>query len=360
MSGKLFVAVVAAAVSSASAATVGIVYKNIVEPKPIEASVSVSETAASAGPVRSAVVLNASDSFFGFFAGSAGEGDSFADSAGASDPTACRGRAGCVVVARASDRRVDILGSAATIPPVWLGGDSRDAYADRTGPAMLSAFNEPAKITIPLGRLRRKTRTLGFESQSDDGSAESGIENPSVSAHQNASGASGSGASSATSSSPGVGYPIEIELQTSPPLGAQPSVDGVSWPVGLLNAYSPIDAAPNATPGIGLPARRDVADRPPRSDDADSISDLPDRPATPEPSTWSMTIAGLATLACSTASRRGAQDHARLRRRPHGTTKVALPWPISAAGIAPGSSTENTTIGMPLSRHRAKAAVSIT
>jgi hypothetical protein len=303
LSGKLFVAVVAAAVSSASAATVGIVYRNIVEPKSNEASVSVSETAASAGLVGSAVVLNASDSFFGFFAVSADEGD--ADSAGASDPTDCRGLAGCVVVARASDRSVNILGSAASVPPVWPGGDSRDAYADRTGPAMLSGFNEPPKIMIHLERLRGKTRTLEFESQSDDGSAESGTENPSVPAHQNASGASDSGASSATSSSPDLGYPIEIELQTSPPLGAQPSVDGVSWPVGLLNAYSPIDGAPNATPGIGLSNEAPTSQtNAPLTDPATTSysnfapSDftVPIGLPTPEPSAWAMSIAGLATL----------------------------------------------------------------
>ena len=199
MSGKVFAVVVAAAVSSASAATVGVVYKQMVEQKPIEASVPMTEMAASAGPVKSAVVLNASDSLFGFLAGSMTEGDSSADSAGESDPTACRAGARCVVVARASDRRVNILGSAAAIPPFWLGGDSRDVYADRAAQGVLS-FDEPARIVVHLARRRLKTGTLGFDPQSDDGSAQTGTQEPSGSGPANLSSAFNSGASSPTTS----------------------------------------------------------------------------------------------------------------------------------------------------------------
>ena len=170
MSGKVIVAVVAAAVSSASAATVGVVYKKMVEPKPIEVSAPVSETGPSTGPVRSAVVLNASDSLFGFLADSTGEGDLTANSISQGDPTACRGRAGCVMVARASDRRVNILGSATTIPPFWLGGDSRDFYAFPVARG-LASFEEQARIIVRSTHGRPKTGTLGLEPQSDDGSA---------------------------------------------------------------------------------------------------------------------------------------------------------------------------------------------
>jgi hypothetical protein len=302
LSGKIFVAVVTAAVSSASAATVGVVYTKIVEPKHIEASASVSETA-SAGPVGSAVVLNASDSLFGFFAGSTGEGDSSADSAGESDPT-CRGKAGCVMLARASDRRVNILGSAG--PSFWLGGDSRDSYADRAMQDMLLAFN-PAKVVVHVGRRRLKTGTLGFEPQSDGGLADSGTEDPSGSGPQNTSGTFESGNWSPTSSSPGLGYPIEIEFQTSPllPFGTVTNtVDSVSWPADPLTAYSPIDTAPIPTPLIGF-----SPDQPPWQPPAPDINSVttvttppvnfttPSSPSPiPEPSTWVMMIAGLATL----------------------------------------------------------------
>ena len=150
------------------------------------------EMATSAGPVKSAVVLNASDSLFGFLAGSMTEGDLSADSAGESDPTACRAGARCVVVARASDRRVNILGSAAAIPPFWLGGDSRDVYADRAAQGVLS-FDEPARIVVHLARRRLKTGTLGFDSQSDDGSAQTGTQEPSGPGPANLSSAFNSG-----------------------------------------------------------------------------------------------------------------------------------------------------------------------
>ncbi len=320
MSGKVFAVVVAAAVSSASAATVGVVYKQMVERKPIEASAPMTEMATSAGPVRSAVVLNASDSLFGFLAGSMTEGDSPADTAGESDSTVCRAGARCVVVARASDRRVNILGSAAAIPPFWLGGDSRDVYADRAAQGVLS-FDEGARIVVHLARRRLKTGTLGFDPQSDDGSAQTGTQEPSgpgpanLSSTFNAgasspttSGASSptpSGASSPTTSGAGLGYPIEIEVQT-PPLAPEipPPVDNVSSLDNLLTALSPIDTASNPPPTFDLSSNPQPWQTPA----------TPDIPATtvptvtipyyvptsggtaPEPSTWVMTIIGFATL----------------------------------------------------------------
>ena len=312
MSGKVLAVVVAAAVSSASAATVGVVYKRMVEQKPVEASVPMTEMATSAGPVKSAVVLNASDSLFGFLAGSMTEGDSSTDAAGESDPTACRAGARCVVLARASDRRVNILGSAAAIPPFWLGGDSRDVYADRAAQGVLS-FDEPARIVVHLARRRLKTGTLEFDPQSDDGSAQTGTQEPSGSGPANlsspfnsdASSPTTSGASSPTTSGAGLGYPIEIEVQT-PPLAPEipPPVDNVSSLDNLLTALSPIDTASNPPPTFDLSSNPQPWQTPA----------TPDIPATtvptvtipyyvptsggtaPEPSTWVMTIIGFATL----------------------------------------------------------------
>ena len=312
MSGKVLAVVVAAAVSSASAATVGVVYKRMVEQKPVEASVPMTEMATSAGPVKSAVVLNASDSLFGFLAGSMTEGDLSTDAAGESDPTACRAGARCVVLARASDRRVNILGSAAAIPPFWLGGDSRDVYADRAAQGVLS-FDEPARIVVHLARRRLKTGTLEFDPQSDDGSAQTGTQEPSGSGPANlsspfnsdASSPTTSGASSPTTSGAGLGYPIEIEVQT-PPLAPEipPPVDNVSSLDNLLTALSPIDTASNPPPTFDLSSNPQPWQTPA----------TPDIPATtvptvtipyyvptsggtaPEPSTWVMTIIGFATL----------------------------------------------------------------
>ncbi|HXZ17402.1 MAG TPA: hypothetical protein VEH77_15825, partial [Roseiarcus sp.] len=73
MSGKVLVAVVAVAVSSASAATVGgFVYK-MVAPQHGAAQIGVGETASVSGPVK-AVVLNASESAGPFADSSADDG----------------------------------------------------------------------------------------------------------------------------------------------------------------------------------------------------------------------------------------------------------------------------------------------
>ncbi len=312
MSGKVIAVVVAAAVSSASAATVGVVYKKMVEPKPIEASAPMTETAASAGSVKSAVVLNASDSVFGFWAGSTTEGDSSADSAGESDPTACRAGARCAVVARASDRRVNILGSAAAIPPFWLGGDSRDVYADRAAQGVLS-FDEPARIVVHRAGRRLETETLGFDPQSDDGSAQTGTQEPSGPGPANLSSAFNSGDSSPTTSGDsapttsgaGLGYPIEIDVQT-PPLALEipPPADNVSSLDNLLTAFSPIDTAPNPPPTFDLSSNPQPWQTPAPPDSPLTTVPTVTIPyyvptnggTAPEPSTWVMTIIGFATL----------------------------------------------------------------
>ncbi len=258
MSGKIIVAVVAAAVSSASAATVGVVYKKMVEPKPIEISAPVSEAAASLGPVRSAVVLNATDSLFGFLAGSTGEGDSSADTTGGSDATACRGGARCVIVARTSDRRVNILGSAA--PSFWLGGNSRDFYANPDAEGLLW-FEERARVVAGITHRRPKTENLGLEPQSDQGSAQNGNGDPSGSNGENDSGASDLAQSSPTKSTAGLGYPIGIEVQTSLPGGLSFNDGGLSL-VNLLSALAPIDATPNPTPSVLPPTFGSCLTRP--------------------------------------------------------------------------------------------------
>lgn len=122
MSGKLVAALVAAAVSSASAATVGIVYTKLAQ-----------HTGAGhaggddASTVKSAVVIGATGSVL----------DSFANSGVDGDAPACPNRDDarrCVVVARASDIKLNILGYTVSIPPIWLGGDSEDRYANTDSP----------------------------------------------------------------------------------------------------------------------------------------------------------------------------------------------------------------------------------
>jgi hypothetical protein len=303
LSGKVIAAVVAAAVSSASAATVGVVYKKMVEPKPVEASAPVGVMVASGGPVRSAVVLNASDSLFGFLAGSTGEGDSSADSTTGEGDATCRGRDGCVLVARTSDRRVNILGSAATMP-FWLGGDSRDVYAYPAAGDFLS-FGEPERVVVHLAHRRPKTGTLGLEPQSDQGSAQNGNGDPSGSGGESPSSVSELSQSSPTRSSAGLGYPIDIGGLPAPS-GISSFKEGSSSPVDLLPALLPIgmtsDPAPSFDPLPDQPLWQisDPVYSPPTTDSTPvpPIDLLPSGGglSTPEPSTWIMMIAGVATL----------------------------------------------------------------
>jgi hypothetical protein len=301
LSGKVIAAVVAAAVSSASAATVGVVYKKMVEPKPVEASAPVGVTVAS-GPVRSAVVLNASDSLFGFLASSTGEGDSSADSTTGEGDATCRGRDGCVLVARTSDRRVNILGSAATMP-FWLGGDSRDVYAYPAAGDFLS-FGEPERVVVRLAHRRLKIGTLGLEPQTDQGLAQNGNGEPSGSGGETASSVSDLSQSSPTRSTAGLGYPIDIG-GLSAPSGVASFKDGSSSPVDLLPALPPIDMTSNPAPSsdpLPDPPLWQISDpvyNPPTPDSTPVPIDLfPSGGglSTPEPSTWIMMIAGVATL----------------------------------------------------------------
>ena len=143
MSGKLVAALVAAAVSSASAATVGIVYTKLAPHAGTARGVDDAST------VKSAVVLNATENFL----------DSFADLGVDGDAPACPNRDDarrCVVVARAADIKLNILGYTVSIPPIWLGGDSEDRYA-----SMERSFFAPTDPLGDFGLLNR--REFGWE-----------------------------------------------------------------------------------------------------------------------------------------------------------------------------------------------------
>ena len=117
MSGKIVAALVAVGVTSGSAATVGIVYSKFATH-----NYATHGHGDDSSTVKSAVVINASEAFL----------DSTGVNGVDGDAPACPNREdakGCVVVTRASDIKLNILGYTVSIPPIWLGGDSEDQYA---------------------------------------------------------------------------------------------------------------------------------------------------------------------------------------------------------------------------------------
>ncbi len=57
----------------------------------------------------------------------------------------------CVVVGRASDVHVKILGYTLTLPAMWLGGDSQDTASNQDGQSPFQ-FNDCPEIVVHVGR----------------------------------------------------------------------------------------------------------------------------------------------------------------------------------------------------------------
>ena len=281
MSGRLLVAALLAA-SSASAATVGVVYTRIVAPHHVEASAVTDPEASSSGTVKSAVVLDAAESVF----------EPFADSTAESDTPVCPSKAeqgGCVLVSRASDIRLTILGYTVTIPPLWLGGDSEDQYSGANA-GVLWLTGDPWIFEAPV--LSGRRLVLGAK---DDSTAQSdgGNENTNGTSNLNQS---GSQSSFATGGGDG-----GFELSTPWPEGPASPVlladsGGGGGKTGFFpSPFFPLDetsppATSNGEPGPQPGASPPVDFSPPQ------FSNTPNQTAVPEPSTWLMMAAGLATL----------------------------------------------------------------
>jgi len=140
------IALVALAVSSGSAATVGAVYTTIAQQEHRVVGVAGGGSVAGQGSVISAVVLNASDAFSARDLDAAGSPDS-------SDV--------------GSQRRLSILGTAQAIPPIWLGADSEDRYSALNGnPSTLPLpdMSSPFELVV-LGRDRETQNGSGNQSQ---------------------------------------------------------------------------------------------------------------------------------------------------------------------------------------------------
>jgi hypothetical protein len=165
LNGKILVAAVLS-VSTASAATVGVLYTRVVSPRHVEARGASGEAPTVA--VTSAVVLSAQE---GFFEGLAESGD-------APVCPSQTAQTGCVMISPASSIRLDILGYTVTIPPVWLGGDSEDVLAQQS-PVPWLEDGDPFSESWGVGGRRREVAPApdggnsatnsGFEIQSLSG-----------------------------------------------------------------------------------------------------------------------------------------------------------------------------------------------
>jgi hypothetical protein len=191
--------------------------------------------------VRSAVVLNASETVL----------DSFAESGVDGDAPACPNRDDarrCIVVARASDIKLNILGYTVSIPPIWLGGDSEDR-----------SFFAPFDPLGEFGLVKR--RGLSWEySELNKHDPNSGGQSSTDSQNQ----------TTTFSSTPAPPPPILNDLTPS----------GSDAPLSFAPLDNVFDTAPPPTSDLPLPGSLDPSTP----------------PTVPEPSTWLMMLLGAGFL----------------------------------------------------------------
>ena len=279
MSGKYIVAALLA-VSTTSAATVGVVYTGVVPPRHGEAPAASAEAASPIGAVKSAVVLNAQTGSF----------DRFADSA---EGPVCPGQAAatsCVMVSGASSIRLNILGYTVTFPPVWLGGDSEDQYFAEGFPWL-----EDPSFFGPWTAVGRRRPSIGsVAAGTDDGDPTAGSQSQDQSGSQS--------------------FSTRLDVVFGPaspnlPFLSEAVGPGATLFLGAATGDSPGRSDWRFSPGALFPTPVSV-DAPGSSQpDAPELVAAQSRPAVPffsgettfggdapEPSTWLMTIAGFATL----------------------------------------------------------------
>jgi PEP-CTERM motif len=289
LTGKALIAIVALAVSSASAATVGVVYTRIVQTHHSAAALAAEGVGGSGQPpAKSAVVLNALESLSGAFADSAGDdgapacptvGDSSHCAAGLRDP----------------DVRLKILGSEPS-PPIWLGGDSEDRYSLEGDPFFWPGLDAPSPFELVV-------KLPVSPSSGQTGSQD-----------QNVSQANGA-QSSSTGSSLGV---QSNAFEISAPSAPFANILGAGFPNVTIDPSGlgsiPIDAPPAADPffgdSLGPGPTPPVPPLPATLSCCDTFG-AGGGVTTPEPSTWMMMGLGFAGLAfAGYRSRRVASPNA--------------------------------------------------
>ncbi len=321
MSGKLIIGFVAAAVSSASAATVGVVYTKIVHTHNIDAPFPVAEVPASSAQLKTAVVLNANEGYF----------DSFKDSSSSDevDAPVCSGvedSQRCVVVARASDVHLKILGYTLSLPPIWLGGDSQDADTSNADGLSEFFFNGP-EVVVHRGR-RNVRPGKGLGGPPSDSKTD-GLNGPQSQDGANTDKTSETDSSQNPSDGQGGGELIVLDVFPSPPStgmieGAlQDMLEGApsgQLPQSVLPSeprarhFNPLDALFPRDPAnqFAYPIQSPYADwQTPSTSQGTPVSEttvsmtnlsrmvtISSAPSSviPEAPTWTMTLAGFAAL----------------------------------------------------------------
>jgi PEP-CTERM motif len=290
VSGKVIVAVLLAA-SSASAATVGVVYSRFIAPHHERAAVMGGVGPAQrAAPVRTAVVLNASESLFEH------DSDGSPDGAAPVCPTAADSH-GCIMVMRPSDVRLKILGYTLTIPPLWLGGDSEDRYAatDYRNPWLgadspdLEVFVHPAHRYARAANSDATSDGVNGVQDSPQGGSENGSDNASATGDPGPASSAEDAASLA---------PI-VEL-IAPPTGVRSVTPFADYDhlikehlLDQLSSPAPTLDTPVADPSQTLANPPEFLASPTATF---NIVQLQNSPAVPEPSTWLMMTTGLAAV----------------------------------------------------------------
>jgi hypothetical protein len=283
VSGKFLVVVLLAA-SSASATTAGFVYTRLVAQRDESAATISGGSLQPAASVKTAVVLNASESLFGPVS------DGSSDSAA---PVCATESQGCITVMRPSGVRLNILGYTLTIPPLWLGGDSEDQYAatDNRG-----AWLGPPDVEVFIHPSHLHARAARIEPLSDGQNGDQGLpQSSSQSGSNNTSTTDGLQPAPSTENSDPA--PAVVEL-ISPPTDVRSGISLASPIDDYLKdrSLSPVAAPPDVTiPALSLPGSNpaDLFVSPPTTF---NIVQPMTSPAAPEPSTWLMMMAGLAAL----------------------------------------------------------------
>jgi hypothetical protein len=297
VAGKFIVALMAAAVSSASAATVGVVFTHAVHPRH-DAPAPVA--AAAAGSVKSAVVLNASESLFAPVS---------TDAAPESDASAaCSGDQHCSGAApHGSDVRLNILGATPSILPNWFGGDSEDDYAGRSNTNLWTPYATAEPIEFSHIGHRRLGRVLsGLDAVSDAGedahsapqssdsstpASSDGNNNSPDSQNQDASHTDADSTSSITTTFTIATLAVPF-VTASPSSPDSQSQDG-TWP-DFWRTFTPPQPPAIETPDVSPQLYvAPPAVTPPVTSWAPSIGSNGRSSITaPEPSTWAMMIIG--------------------------------------------------------------------
>ena len=297
MSGKVVVAFVAAAVSSASAATVGVVYTRVVHTGNFDHVTSVADV--SSGPTT-AVVLNAKEGYF----------DSVKDSSSSdADAPVCPGGEGsphCVVVARAAEVRLNILGYTLTLPSIWLGGDSEDSYtANGEGQWTFSDLPSGLEVVVHAAGRRHRHAKSGIEgasgAQTPDGSKTDNKTSEADDDSQNASSAGGQNGGQLIVFEvvmPSSVFPLDFRPRYSNPLAAffaaaQKSGSPTRSPPDGWYTYSTLQASFN-TDVVSQQTSTDTYGGS-GSQWTGAWNDT-GQSAVPEASTWMMTIAGFTAV----------------------------------------------------------------